>query len=145
MIICGGTRDVAKNEANDGLRALSEFAKLTTCTNVIVTGVPHRFDLQPSSCVNGEVESFNRKVQKTMKPFSHVHVCSMSTNRDHFTSHGLHLNSQGKNWIIHKWVSIILTIISNSRVVSATLLPWLKMSDDSHNEPEIRKYFVRKK
>ena len=35
VIICGGTRYVAKN----GLRALSEFAKLTTCANVIVTGV----------------------------------------------------------------------------------------------------------
>ena len=29
VIICSGTRDVAKNEANDGLRILSEFAKLT--------------------------------------------------------------------------------------------------------------------
>ena len=87
----------------------------------------------------------NRKVQKTMKSFSHVRVCNMSTNREHFTSHGLHLNSQGKNWIIDKWVCIILTIISNSRVMSATALPWLKMSDDSYNEPEIRKYFVRKK
>ncbi len=140
MIICGGTRDVTK----DGVRALSEFARLTTCTNVIVIGVPHRFDLQPSSCVNGEVESFNRKVQKTMKSFSHVHGCSMSTNRDHFTSHGLHLNSQGKNWIIGKWVPIILTIISNCRVVSAATLPWLKMSDDSYNEPDIRKAFYTK-
>ena len=79
-----------------------------------------------------------------MKSFSHVHVCSMSTNRDHFTSHGLHLNSQEKNWIIDKWVSIILTIISDSRVVSAAPLPWLKMSDDSYNEPEIRKAFCTK-
>jgi hypothetical protein len=36
VIIFGGTRDVAKNETKDGLRTLSEFAKLTVNTNVIV-------------------------------------------------------------------------------------------------------------
>jgi hypothetical protein len=114
VIICGGTRDVAKNEAKDGLRSLYELN-----TNVIVVCVPHCFDLQPS-CINKEVESFNRKLKKAMKTFSHVHVCSMSTNRDHFTSHGLHLNSQGKNWIVNKWASIITPIISKSTVISVT-------------------------
>jgi len=80
VIICGGTRDVAK----DDLRSLYEIAKHTSNTNVIVMCVPHRSDLQPSSCVNKEVESFNRKLQMTMKT---VHVCSVNTNRDHFTSH----------------------------------------------------------
>jgi len=56
VIICSGTRDVAKNEVNNGLRILSEFAKLTLNTNVIVMCVPHHFDLQPSSCVNKEVK-----------------------------------------------------------------------------------------
>ena len=103
--------DVAKNEDKDGLRILSEFTKHTINTNLIVMCVPHRFVLQLSSSVNKEVESFNRILQKAMKTFSHMHVCSMSTNRDHFTSHGLHLNSQGKNWIINKWASIITPII----------------------------------
>jgi len=67
VIICGGTRDVSK----DGLRTLSEFAKLTLNTNVIVMCVPHRFDLQPSSCVQEEVKSLNRKLQKTMKTLSY--------------------------------------------------------------------------
>jgi len=79
------TRDVAKNEAKDGLRILSEFAKQIVNTTVIVMCVPHRFDLQLSSCVNKEVEPFNGKLQKAMKTFSHMHVFSMSTNRDHFT------------------------------------------------------------
>jgi hypothetical protein len=80
VIICGGTRDVAKNEANMGIRHIAQFAKSTMNTNVIVTRVPHCFDLQPLSCINKEVESFNRKVQKTMKIYSHVQVCSMSFN-----------------------------------------------------------------
>ena len=144
VIICGGTRDVAKNEVKNGLRTLPEFAKLTLNTHVIVMCVPHRFDLQPSSCINEEVESFNRKLRKTMKTFSHIHVCSMSTNRDHFTSHGLHLNSQGKNWIINKWVSIITPIISKSTVTSTTPLPWMEKSDNSYDEQEYRKELVTK-
>jgi hypothetical protein len=75
------TRDVAK----DGSRILSEFAEQIVNTNVIVMCVPHCFNLQLSSCVNKEVESFNRKLEKAMKTFNHMHVCSMSTNRDHFT------------------------------------------------------------
>jgi len=111
-------------------------------TNVIVMCVPHHFDLQLSSCVNKEVASFNRKLQKAMKNFSHIHVCSMSTNRDHFTSHDLHLNSQGKNWIINKQASIITSIISKSRAISVTPLPWLKKSNKSYDDHKHRKELV---
>ena len=102
MIICGGTKDLTRNEAKEGLRTISKFAKLTSSTDVIVTRVPQRFDLQPTSCVIQEVIAFNRKLQKTLKTYSHVHVCKMSTTRNHFTYHGLHLNSQGKNWLTNK-------------------------------------------
>jgi hypothetical protein len=66
----------------------------------------------------------------------------MSPNRDHFTSHGLHLNSQGKNWIINKWASIITPIISKSGVISVTPLPLMKKSDNSYDEHENRKALV---
>ena len=56
VIICGGTIDVAKNEARDSLRNLSKFAKLALNTNMITLCVPHHFDLQLSSCVNKEME-----------------------------------------------------------------------------------------
>ena len=86
VILCGGTRDIAKNEANIGLRHISQFANTAADTNVIVMYAPTRFDLQPSSCVNKEVASFNRKLLKSMKIFSHVQACSMSTNRDLYYS-----------------------------------------------------------
>jgi len=52
------------------------------------------------------------------------------------------LNSQGKNWIINKWASIITPIISKSRVISITALPWIKNSDNSYDEHEHRKELV---
>jgi hypothetical protein len=61
VIICGGASNVARNETNEGLIFIFKFVKLLTDTNVIVTSVPHRFDLQAESCVTKEVELFNRK------------------------------------------------------------------------------------
>ena len=121
VILCGGTRDIAKNEASTGLRHISQFVKCTENTNVIVTSAPTRYDLHPSSCVNKEVESFNRKLQKSMKIHNHIRVCSMSTNCDHFTTHGLHMNTRGINWITHTWASLIKTLTSSSLLTSIPL------------------------
>jgi hypothetical protein len=123
VILCGGTRDIAKNETNTGLRFISQFANSTVGTNVIVTYAPTCFDLQSSSCVNKEVAFFNRKLQKSMKIHSHVQVCSMSTKRDHFTTHGLHMNSQGKNWITNTWASIIKSLRLSSPSIPIVPLP----------------------
>jgi hypothetical protein len=77
-----------------------------------------------------------------MKIFSHMQVYSVSASRDHFTSHGLHLNSQGKKWIVNKWASIINLILSKSRVISVTTLPWMEKSDNSYDEQKHRKELV---
>jgi endonuclease IV len=86
VICCGVARDVGRNETKEGLKKVSELIRLLTNTNVIVTCIPHRFDLQAESCVNKEVEQFNRKLQKKMKTFEHVKICNTSANRGHFTN-----------------------------------------------------------
>jgi len=93
VILCGGTRDISKYEANIGLQHISQFANSAADTNMIVMCAPSRYDLQPSSCVNMEVASFNRKLHKSMKIFSHVQARRMSTNHDHYTTHGFHMNT----------------------------------------------------
>jgi len=62
--------------------------------------------------------------------------------KDCFTSYGLRLNSHGKNWMINKWVSIITPIISKSRVISTTPLPWAEKSNNSYDEQERRNELV---
>jgi len=130
VILCGGTRVISKNEANIGLRHISQFANSAADTNVIVMCAPSCYDLQPSSSVNMEVASFNRKLHKSMKMFSHVQACPMSTNRDHHTTHGFHMNAQGKHWIANTWASIIKTLRSSS--LSSPIIPL----------PEKNKYLV---
>jgi len=38
-----------------------------------------------------------------MKLHNHVQVCMMNSNRDCFTTHGLHMNAKGKDWLVNTW------------------------------------------
>ena len=58
--------------------------------------VSHRFDLGAHSCVNNEVKAFNRKLDKHMKSFQNAATVKLTSDRNPFTQHGLHLNKKGK-------------------------------------------------
>jgi hypothetical protein len=130
VVVCGGKRDVAKNETNLGLRHLSQFAKHTTNTNVIIMCVPRRYDLQSFSCVNNEVASFNRNLQKLMKAYGHILTCSMTNKRDHYTSHGFHMNTLRKNWITNVLAKITKTPLTSSLIRPTIPLPWNSDNSD---------------
>jgi hypothetical protein len=59
-IVWGSSKDVGQNESTMGIRALKQFLSFHKHTNVIVLSVPHRHDLSSNSCVNHEVQVFNR-------------------------------------------------------------------------------------
>jgi hypothetical protein len=60
--------------------------------------------------VNKEVENFNRKLLKFIKPLGHVKVIKVESNREHFTRHHLHLNNEGKEQVIRKVANVITTV-----------------------------------
>jgi hypothetical protein len=64
VIIWAGSNDIKKNETNKGLSHLKNFVITRQNTNIVLINAPHRFALQESSCVNKEVEVFNRKLHK---------------------------------------------------------------------------------
>jgi uncharacterized Zn finger protein len=98
-VIWGGSLDVAKNEANNGLLKLKDFISRNKTTNFILIPLPHRYDLTEFSCVNAEIKVFNRKLNKIMKIQENVKILDLELDRSCFTKHGLHLNSTGKNKI----------------------------------------------
>ena len=55
--------------------------------------VPHRFNLPDTSCVNKEVDSFNNKLKKIVKPFKFAALLKVEQRREHFTRNGMHLNA----------------------------------------------------
>ena len=58
-----------------------------------------------------------------MKIFSHVQACSKSTNRDHYTTQGFHMNARGKHWIANTLASIIKSLLFSSLSTSIIPLP----------------------
>jgi len=86
--------------------------KNNTDTNIVLMGVPHSFDLPDTSFVNKEVDSFNNKLKKIVKPFKFAALLKAEQRKEHFTRHGMHLNATGKAStakLIVNWVNSIFT------------------------------------
>jgi len=49
---------------------------------VIIIDAPHRFDLEASSCVNKEINAFNRKLNKIVKPCEHTSQLHLNRQRE---------------------------------------------------------------
>jgi hypothetical protein len=64
--------------------------------NIISVSVPHQYGLSDWSCVNSEVNTFNRKLVKLVKPLNHVTLVKVDLKRKLFTEQGLHMNNVGK-------------------------------------------------
>jgi len=82
-----------------GIRHLNDFVNQRTNTNIRIITAPHRHDLPNTSCINNEVQIFNRKLCKLINNKENVKILEQETKREDFTQHGLHLNMSGKDKI----------------------------------------------
>jgi hypothetical protein len=129
VVIWGGANDVSRNNSQDGLKSLTKFVKGHRQTNIIIMCVPHRHDLPQWSCVNKEVENFNRKVVKLMKPYQHVTVMRIEPDRKFFTQHGLHMNNPGKERLATELANTAANILIKHKAVLS--LGWKNEQEDS--------------
>jgi len=91
----GGSNDTARNNSTVGMKHLLEFVTNVNHTNVILMSAPHRYDFMNNSCVNNEVEKFNRKLHKRLERLGKVEMTDVVSARNLYTKHGQHLNSRG--------------------------------------------------
>jgi hypothetical protein len=125
VVLWGGSNDVAKNNSVVGMKHILDLVINSSHTNVILMNVPHRHDLIKDSCVNREVEAFNRKLRNRLKCFKKLELIEVDSERELYTRQGQHLNSRGKENIASK---IALTI---ERVVKRKVDPIsIKWYDD---------------
>jgi len=96
VVIWGGSNDINKNEASRCFKHLQNFINHTSNTNILTLAAPHRHNLQQTSCINKEIQVFNRKLHKIFKVRDNVSLIDTDLHRDNFTQHGLHLNTVGK-------------------------------------------------
>jgi hypothetical protein len=83
-------------EANIGFKRLGKFVNSKQNTNIITITVPHTHDLQETTCVNMEIEVFDRKLHTVMKTANSVKIIQENLSTNNFTLHGLHQNISGK-------------------------------------------------
>jgi len=80
---------------------------------------PHRFDFGASSCVNKEVNAFNRKVNKIIRPYDHTSHLNLHMQREHFTKHGIYTNGSGTDWISGFLTSRIMELFTTHILVDS--------------------------
>jgi hypothetical protein len=130
IVINGGTNDLDKcnDKVNGILISMGKFIQEYSNTNIVIVNTPLRYDLMnlDKMKMNMCIQAYNYKLKNMLKSFKHVTLVEMNTDRRYYTRHGLHLNSQGKEWLakqIAKKIELLIEIAS--KVNPAIPLKWL--------------------
>lgn len=91
---------------------LESLVAMSTHTNLLIVGLPIRYDLK-SSCFE-YIEYLNVKIRNLSLKFSHCKFIDVaSLKREDFTRHGFHLNRSGKVKLANEIASKIKYNINN--------------------------------
>jgi hypothetical protein len=123
IIVAGGSNDLDKNVHRRNLTSLVKFLDDSQNTNIILTDVPMRNDLGGGSTITEQVTNYNRKLHKVTKRFRHVNLAKVTTNTEHFTKHGFHLNRIGKETLSKELIKYLPTK-QCSQKTAVIQLPW---------------------
>jgi hypothetical protein len=96
VVVRGAPKNVGKNETKNSINCIQKFVKTNNHTNFTQIDARHRYDLEQISCVNKEVDKYNRRIQKHMKVFENTEVIEAYLDRRGFTKHDQHMNAKGK-------------------------------------------------
>jgi len=137
IVINGGANDIDKFNVKDNgiLISMVHFIQKYSNTNIVIANIPHRHDLMKLDKTNLCIQAYNSKLKNILKIFKHVSLVEMSTNWRHFTKHGFHLNSHGKEWLAKQIVlQIKLLVKSSSKVNPVIPLKWKEETMNLINE-----------
>jgi hypothetical protein len=122
VVLLGDSNDIARNNSIAGMKHLLEFVINANHTNVILMSTPHRCDLIRNSCDTNEVEVFNSKLCKRLQRFGKVEMTDVVSERNFYTKHGQHLNSEGKESMAKKTATIVECLLN--RKVEPVIGKW---------------------
>jgi hypothetical protein len=109
-VMQAGSNDVYRNNAKTALMQIINFCEVLNNTNIILLDITHRYDLIENSCVNKEIQTYNRKLKKVTKLYKHVTILEASNNREDFTSNGLYLNKAEKRKLVRKIAKAVMKV-----------------------------------
>jgi hypothetical protein len=132
LIIWGGVKDVCRNETHKCIKQVSKFVQSNLNMNVIFLNLPKRRDLVEQSCVNKEIDTCNRKLGKHLKVIDRVHYVVINYDRKYHTSHSMHLNVEGKEYVAKQLVSFIIMKLNKDELAVISLdWDYVKMNDNT--------------
>jgi hypothetical protein len=133
------------NETRESLSSLYTF--MQTYTNILIVNLPRRYDFKTMSCVNQEVNTFNRKLGIVVKIFDHVYQFHVVYDGDLHTRHGLHVNKKGKESVAKQLASVIKDTFENTKKALAPVpMQWIVHEKvTKHKETESSKEKEEKK
>lgn len=115
LVLIFGANDVALNEAELGINAIKATLDETNYTQVILVGLPNRFNLKDWTCVNKEVRNTNAKLKELSLQYSNISLIELSkAEKNLHTRHSMHLNIKGKMWLAEQ----ILIAATKNKVLS---------------------------
>jgi hypothetical protein len=105
----------------------TNVVEINSHMNIIAVSASHQYDLSDWSCVNNEVNTFNRKLVKLMKPLKHVTLVKVDLKRKFFTEQRLHMNNVGKEKIALKIADDVTTPVQNKEKNQSVCIGKLNM------------------
>jgi hypothetical protein len=90
VVVIGGTNDVVEHGSQTYRIDIKPILTLAERTNVIVAGIPFRYD---KPLMNGNVFSLNQWLVEKLKGKNNINMLNMTNfDMEDYTKHGLHLN-----------------------------------------------------
>lgn len=133
VILWTGANDINRNNSKDALKNLSCFMSANNEVNMILINSLLRHDLMPTSCVNKEVNKFNRQLKKIVKLHGNVKLLNVEVQREHFTRHGQHLNNKGKE-LVSLELSRLVKQCLKKESPAPVQMQWKEEKSDIHNK-----------
>lgn len=115
LVIIAGGNDVRSGDAERPAQQLDEFLKETNANQVVVVGIPHRYNEISANYVDLPVFRANARLKELCSKLRNTTFIDVTdTTRLHFTKNGLHFNQKGKEFIAMKIALVLKTAITVS-------------------------------
>ena len=132
-VLIVGSNDVYSNESAVFLRNLESYLISHNYENIIVTTIPTRYDLPRWSIVNEEIRKTNQRIRKLNNFFHNLKVIDIENiGRRLHTSHGLHMNTLGKDYLANRIISLSeeFTSVQSTQTIATLPLLWKNSGND---------------
>jgi len=100
LVISYGTNDYGYDNFKSTIMNIKDYISTQSHTNILVLGIPFRYDLQNSIAVNLEITKINRMLSKIVRTLPNCRFLETNNDSKLFTRHGLHRNKLGKQLMV---------------------------------------------